>query len=138
VLVVGVHVTGPLVAGEGTPEYMPVFAWIGSTQGLITAIVWGTLCLGAFGWLRSRDSRPAVLLTAAGLGVLAASGALFSSLYQAETSMYVALALVIAFLVFSFVQSTVQRRRGQFAPAGFISGKEDFANDNEGISQRGQ
>lgn len=131
VLVVGVHVTGPLLADEGTPEFMPVFAWIGSTQGLITAIVWGTLCLGAFGWLRGRDSRPAFLVTAAGLGVLAACGALFSSLYEAEASMYVALALVIAFLIFSFVQSTVQRRRGQFAPAGLADAKE-------GMSQLGQ
>jgi amino acid transporter len=119
VLIIGVHVTGPMLADEGTPEFMPVFSWIGSTQGLITAIVWGTLCLGAFGWLRSRDNRPAYLVTAAGLGVLAACGALFSSLYQAQVSMYVALALVVAFLIFSFVQSTVQLRRGQFVPGGF-------------------
>lgn len=120
VLVVTVHVTGPLVAEEGTPEFMPVFAWIGSAQGLITAIVWGTLCIGAFGWLRRRDSRPSLLLTAAGVGVTAAGGALYSSLYQASVGVYVALALVIAFLVLSYVQSTIQMRRGRFAPAAIM------------------
>ena len=116
-LIVAVHLTGPLVADEGTPEFMPVFAWIGSAQGLITAIVWGTLCLGAFGWLRRRDRRPFLLLCAAAVGILAAGGALYSSLYQASAGVYVALALVITFLVLSFAQSTIQLRRGRFAPA---------------------
>jgi hypothetical protein len=39
--------------------------------------------------------------------------------------MYVAVALVVAFLIVSFVQSTVQRRRGQFAPAGFSDAEKD-------------
>jgi amino acid transporter len=137
VLVVAVHVTGPLLADEGTPEFMPVFAWIGSTQGLITAIVWGTLCLGAFGWLRRRDNRPVSLVTAAGVGVLATCGALFSSLYEAEASTYVALALVVAFLVFSFAQSTVQRRRGRFVASDPAESKVRVESE-EGMSPLGQ
>jgi amino acid transporter len=114
VLVIATHVTGPLLAQDGTPEYMPVFTWIGGTAGLITAIMYGTVCLAAFGWLRRRDSRPVSLATAAGVGVLAGCAILFTNLYHAPASMYVALALVISYLAFSFVQSTIQRRRGRF------------------------
>ncbi|MGI5127838.1 APC family permease [Pseudonocardia sp. CA-107938] len=127
VLVVFTHVTGPLFAEEGAPEYMPVFSWIGGTSGLITAIVYGTVCLGAFGWLRRRERRPAFLVTAAGVGVLAACAILFSNLYDAPAAMYVALALVVAYLVFSFVQSTVQRRRGRFGLSTARLAKSDDA-----------
>jgi amino acid transporter len=114
VLVVGTKVTGPMITEKGTPEYMTVFSWIGGAQGLITAIMYGAVCLGAFGWLRRKDSRPAYLVAAAGVGVLAAGGILFSNLYKAPASVYVTLVLVIGYLILSFVQSTIRRRRGQF------------------------
>ncbi|WP_028921692.1 APC family permease [Pseudonocardia acaciae] len=133
VVVIAVHVTGGLLsrAQEGSdqlaPEYMPVFSWLGGLQGLVTAITWGTVCLGALGWLRRRDSRRGYLVGAAGLGVLAGCGVLFASLYHAPASVYVALALVIAFLIFSVAQSTIQRRRGRFtvSAARLVDSEED-------------
>jgi len=131
VLVIATHVTAPLLspAQEGTPEFMPVFSWIGGAQSLITVIIWGILCLGAFGWLRRRDSRPAVLVAAAGVAVLGTGGALFASLDHAEASVYVALALVVAYLIFSFLQTTIQRRRGQFAlSTARLASSEELTN----------
>jgi amino acid transporter len=114
VLVIGTHLTGPLLADDGTPEYLKVFGWIGGAQGLVTAIMYGAVCLGAFGWLRRRDDRRVYLIAAASVGLLAACGILFSNLYQAPASVYVTLALVVVCLVISFTQSTIRQRRGQF------------------------
>lgn len=120
VLVVVVHVTGRFLAQDGVPEYMPVFVWIGSAQGLITSILSGTICVGAFGWLRRRDKNPVLLIVAAGIGVAAAGVTLFASMYQASAGTYLALAAIFVFLVISFVQSTILLRRGRFAPATFL------------------
>ncbi|WP_158607734.1 APC family permease [Flexivirga caeni] len=113
-LVLGTAVAGSLFVKTGSPAYLTVFTWIGGIQGLITAVIYGTVCLSAFGWLRRKDSHAAYLVVAAGVGVLSACGILFSNLYHASASMYVNILIVAGFLLFSFVQSTIRRRRGQF------------------------
>jgi len=120
VLVVVVHLTGRFLAHDGVPEYLPVFVWIGSAQGLITSIMSATICLGAFGWLRRRDKNPVLLIVAASIGVVAAGITLIASMLQASTGTYLALAAISVFLVISFVQSTILLRRGRFAPAAFL------------------
>lgn len=120
VLVILVRLTGPFLAKDGVPEYMPVFAWIGSAQGLITSIISGTICLGAFGWLRSRDKSPVLLIAAASIGVTAAGVTLWASMYQGSIETYLALVVILVFLAISFAQSTILLRRGKFAPATFL------------------
>jgi amino acid transporter len=120
VLVVVVHLTGRYVAPDGVPEYMPMFVWIGTAQGLITSIISAAVCLGAFGWLRRRDKNPVILIVAASVGAAAAGVTLLVSMVQASTATYVALVVIFVFLVISFVQSTILLRQGKFAPATFL------------------
>lgn len=120
VLVVVVHLTGRFLAHDGVPEYIPVFVWIGSAQGLITSILSGTICLGAFGWLRRRDKNPVLLIVGASIGIAAAGVTLAASMLQASAGTYLALAAIFVLLVISFVQSTILLHRGKFAPAAFL------------------
>lgn len=119
VLVMGTHFIGSLVSdpNDGTPEYASTFTWIAAFASLVIAIVFGVVCLAAFGWLRRRDSRPVLLVIAASVGLLSVSGLVFASLYKAPPSAYIAPAIIIAILAVSFIQSSIRRRRGTYAPS---------------------
>jgi amino acid transporter len=117
VLLITHFVIGPLVTKDGTSEYLSVFRWSAGFEGLTTMVVYGAICLGGLAWLRRKDTRPILLTAAAILGLLSGCGAVYA-IFRGPTGPTLAgAALIVALLVGFFIHSTIQLRRGTYAPS---------------------